>query len=393
MKIAFVLTAKYPTEKAYGVTTRKTVEALQKQGHEVSVISVKSTYQDTDYEKSEVRLISIGENCFSVQVRKRFLNNTKILNRIAFKVVTNLYLRRVSKVILKENFDIIWTRESFTIFGLRKVCRDRRNVLELHSLPRYKITKKIIRYFENSIVFAPINSSIKLEFDSFGFVANSLIAPMSIDEKLVATAEELQDYIQRVQMKAESGELIVGYVGKFRPNGYSKGVEDVLNVARYAQKCGIPGKFMLVGGLTSEINQITSNREYNLPNLEIVGHVNHSKAIEFMKLIDIHVIPEPESEIYFGTPLKLREIMALGRIIVAADCLLLRNFFSNEYQPIWYEAKNEESLLKAIKALDDPNTLKSNLILGISEVSDFTWHHRSLRVVNYLDGLRKNLSA
>ena len=148
MKIALVLTAKYPTEKAYGVTTRKTAEALQQQGHEVSVISVESIYQDTDYEESEISLISINENRFCVQIRKRFLNNTKILNRISFKVITYLYLNKVSKVVLKENFDIIWTRESSTAFSLRKVCRNRINVLELHSLPRFKATKKIYDYFK-----------------------------------------------------------------------------------------------------------------------------------------------------------------------------------------------------------------------------------------------------
>ena len=393
MKIALVLTAKYPTEKAYGVTTRKTAEALQQQGHEVSVISVESIYQDTDYEESEISLISINENRFCVQIRKRFLNNTKILNRISFKVITYLYLNKVSKVVLKENFDIIWTRESSTAFSLRKVCRNRINVLELHSLPRFKATKKIYDYFKKNIVFAPINSFIKLEFDSFELDANSVIAPMSIDENLLLATEDLHDYIQKVLMKAKSGELVIGYVGKFHPNGYSKGVEDVLNAARYAQRSGIQGKFMLVGGLESEINEIMSNREYDLGNLKIVGHVNHSKAIEYMKSIDIHVIPEPESQIYFGTPLKLREIMALGRIIVAADCLILRNFFSNDYQPIWYESKNEESLLSAVKSLNEPNALKSNLTLGISEVSEFTWHHRALRVINYLDDLRKNLSA
>jgi hypothetical protein len=44
MKVGILLSGRFPTEKAYGVTTNGTIKSLLELGHEVVVYGIKSNY-------------------------------------------------------------------------------------------------------------------------------------------------------------------------------------------------------------------------------------------------------------------------------------------------------------------------------------------------------------
>ena len=69
MKIAFVLSAKYPTAKAYGVTTRKSAEALKALGHDVVIFCTESESSDEDFLSSGINVVGLHENRFYLLLR------------------------------------------------------------------------------------------------------------------------------------------------------------------------------------------------------------------------------------------------------------------------------------------------------------------------------------
>ena len=56
MKILFVVPSAFPTQKAYGVTTRESMVAAKNLGHQVYSLSLKSNYTDSDYDEITDRI-------------------------------------------------------------------------------------------------------------------------------------------------------------------------------------------------------------------------------------------------------------------------------------------------------------------------------------------------
>jgi glycosyltransferase involved in cell wall biosynthesis len=284
-----------------------------------------------------------------------------------------------------KGYDLIWIRDVSVSLIISEKLNKISHVLELHSTPDINKLIKIQRSLGGKLVLAPINEHLMHSIDSPKLICKKILAPMSIDLKLLETKVGIADYIKSIKQKASAGNLKLGYVGKFSPIGYSKGIQDLIELGKLLPSHLMGWEIVIAGGLQSEIENLNwsfvdSMQQNN--NIKLLGHFTHTKAIELMRNIDIHVIPAPQSSKYVGTPLKLREIIALGKIVIAADCQVLRNCFPGKYQPYWYEPQDATSLLVAIQtAIADPEKLR-NITNGVKEVSQFTWDSRVKLILN-----------
>ena len=384
MKILFIVTASFPTAKAYGVTTRETMTAAKNLEHEVYSLSLKSNYSDSDYDEIYSSLKYLRVNKTINYLKNISFRSTNYFSRAAWIIMQNLLLRFNYKEIDEIRSDLIWCRDERTALTLRKLFPKKTMVVEIHSNPKNKILNKLAKVSEeNLLILAPINQNLmnrlKINFD-----LKKRIAAMSISANLLENKETVIKFSESIKDRRTRDEFRIGYVGKFFPGGFSKGYEDLVDLAVLYKDIGVERAIFLSGGLENEVREVVKRvSPYNLStkNFEITGHLKHSDSLAKVKSLDIVVLPEPRDPSYLGSPLKSYEACALGRILVVADCSINRNQFGDAEFIYWYQSKSVESLADVIDFALNDELLCRKLLKQIEFASRYTWEARVKNVL------------
>jgi glycosyltransferase involved in cell wall biosynthesis len=191
----------------------------------------------------------------------------------------------------------------------------------------------------------------------------------------------VSNLLNKIQTK--SGKLQIGYVGKFYPNGYSKGIEDLLKLSKIKEPLSESFNISLTGGTEKEILKLKrtiSEEQLSIQNLEVNPHVPHALALEKMKNLDVIILPKPDSEKYLGFPLKCIEAVASGRIILAARCKTYTDVFSDSFQPYWYEPGDANSLYNSITQALCDSDLEAKINKGLVFAEQFSWETRTKNI-------------
>ena len=387
MKIQILLQGRFPTEKAYGVTTTGTINSLLNLGHEVTVYSLDSDYKDSDIDGKNYHLQHYIETKFSKRIKKLAFSGVGPTSKLAWVVFWKLVLMRNRKELFSQKTDLYWIRD-FTMLSF--IPHSGLLIYELHKILNY--SRSVIlkfKYKKRITLLAPISQSIQNSLILNKIDLQIIPAPMGIQASYVETTTGVLDYLVRIKNleKSQYKGLKVGYVGKFSPNGYSKGIEDLLNLAAYNAANSKTYEISITGGSLNEVaSAMNTLRDFGLSKneIEINGHISHAEAIRKMKCLDVLVLPMPASKKYMGFPLKAIESIASGRIVVAARCKIYQDIFDDSFEPYWYEPNDVMSLnLAIIKALND-ESLGESLAKGLEFSSRFTWDARTKKL---LDGL------
>lgn len=385
MKVLILLSGRFPTEKAYGVTTTGTIKSLIKFGHDVHVFALSSEYEDGSIPSPFYSQHLYKENILTSSLKRYSFAGLSVSHKIAWKLFWLITLKLNSREINMINADILWTRDGF---GLEVNSRGARCLIELHNLPSAKITRLLKnRNRSQKYTFAPISKSLNFSLVTLNSNANVVLAPMGIDDQNLQSKESISRYVSRITAMKISEPIRVGYVGKFAPNGYSKGIEDLLKFAEWGKELGRPYNISIVGGTPTEVLNLESQlKKYSLQRLDVMisGHLIHSDALKVLADFDVIVLPKPASETYLGFPLKAIESIATGRIVIVADCKIYRDIFCGQFEPFWYSPGNPESMDIAITSAVTNSNLEVKLLAGIDFAADFTWERRTKRILERL---------
>lgn len=377
---------RFPTEKAYGVTTNGTIRALVKLGHEVTVCAIESTYAEEM--PRGVRVVSYRETSLSKFLKNSAFANSTLINVVFWKIYWKLLIRTNRNILESFLFDVVWIRD-ITMLNLR--LPSKKFILEIHQ--KIKVHSLIARLDQEEIekvVLAPISKSLVRQLDSLKNTNYPVVySPMGIDASKIASEKEIDVFLKRIdRVRSLSPEKIrVGYVGKFFPNGYSKGIEDLVLLTSLLRNSNERFDVSISGGLPIEIQTILSfvnKLKLSSQDIEIKPHMSHSEALSRMRYLDVIVLPRPYSSSYVGFPLKCIEAVASARIVVAAKCDIYEDIFNNSYSPYWYTQGDPESLLAAINsALQDPN-LRQKIGAGVQFARLFSWELRTQRLMRLI---------
>jgi glycosyltransferase involved in cell wall biosynthesis len=306
---------------------------------------------------------------------------------VSWVILWKLILRSNREKINSQEADLFWIRD---FMMLSFIPNSSSVIYELHEIlkkSRYKILR--MKISNRTSILAPISQGIQDKLPLNILDSEIIRAPMGIESDYIETNCGVLDYLQRIkslEMNEYKG-LKVGYVGKFSPSGYSKGIEDLLNLARLNLESARSYQISITGGSANEVVSVVNKlSDYGLTRkeVEVTGHISHPEAIRKMKHLDVLVLPMPVSKKYTGFPLKAIESIASGRIVIAARCKIYQDIFDEDFEPYWYQTGNAESLdLAIITALND-ESLAERLAMGLEFSSRFTWDARTKKL---LDGL------
>ena len=386
LRIAFVLGSKFPTPRAYGVTTRETLEVLLEHSISFEVFCFKSSYTDRDFDKISAHINNMRVLLLSKLLR--FLSNfgNSRLNYIIWRLALFLDLCLNLSRIRKFNPNVIWTRDPLITYLLLKVFPRVKIVIEVHESVGKRFFKKLIN--SQRVKFFPINKENSIFLcNLFGANKNYEIMPMGVRKKLMPSSKEITNYVSNLENYKDKV-LTIGYIGSFDPNGYSKGVEDLVHLANYCQDHLLPYKIQLVGASQSELQKflkIKSQMKLLDSYLTILPHMSHSEALFTMKRCDVLILPAYKSKRYMGMPIKLLEYLISGKITFIGDCELYRSFLPANLHPLLYPSIQPKTLVSFIETVIGANNLEVIIELSVNFASNFTWEKRTLKILEVVN--------
>jgi glycosyltransferase involved in cell wall biosynthesis len=287
-------------------------------------------------------------------------------------------------LIRKYKPDIIWVRDPWAALLVLFKLKNTKVILEIHTKSS-TLFFRLLHFYNERLYCFPINPKNEKFLIRILPKAKYLIAPMGIDAKNLAKKSEVRNFVRLLRSRQHS-KIKIGYVGKFSPQHYSKGVEDLILVAHKFHNDKQNFEVTLVGYLPDEkkeLIELISNLGINSRYLKLRKHMPHSKAIETMKKFDILVMPLPKNKLYQGMPLKLLEYLSVGKVTIIAKADLTTDIFQNYFVPFYYEKNNPQSLYNCIFSSLNSKDLCDNIMNGVSFASRFTWQSRTKNIMNF----------
>ncbi len=388
IKIAYVVGAPFPTKKAYGVTSRETINVLVRNQISTKIFCLPGNHTDSDYNMVS-ELISVFTQSL---ISKKFIFYGSLgSSRLYFA----LWRIGIAKIVI-ENFkkitdfkpDYIWLRDPLIAYLYLKKFKSIKIILEVHEKSGKYFLKNLVK-FNTRICYFPITKENEDYLRNLNPKANSSIAPMAIRAENIAKKEECIDFADFLRTKSFKN-LKIGYVGKIAPNNYSKGTEDLIELAKYSKQRKLDLSVSLIGVMGPELSMLEKlRRELKIEEskLNFKVHVTHSQALTLMKDFDVLVLPAYSSNNYTGMPLKLLEYLSTGKITIVADVPLYNQVFLKDFQPFYYTPGDPESLYDSICSAVRLKDLDKHLVAGVEFAANFTWDNRTLNMLSAVDSL------
>lgn len=179
---------------------------------------------------------------------------------------------------------------------------------------------------------------------------------------------------------------VIGYAGQLRSMGLSKGVEVLIESLEKLQQSGVKCAAVIAGGPLSVQQELESSLSPAIrPSVRFLGVLPHQDIPSLLHACDILVYPAPASDHPFyhrdTSPLKLFEYMAVGKPIVCANLLPIRDVVDESCVRL-VPPGDPHALASALHELLD-NPLQADQFAQSSKkrVQQYTWVKRMQRVI------------
>jgi glycosyltransferase involved in cell wall biosynthesis len=382
IKIAYVIGAPFPTMKAYGVTSRETINVLLNNKVRTRIFCLNGQYYDSDYKNILKEITEFTKNITSRLLIDLGSMGSSKLNFFCWRAGIAKIISKNLGLIKDYDPELIWVRDPMIAYLYLKNFKSVKIILEVHDKSGIFYHKKLIKY-NARISYFPINQTNNEFLLSLNPKANSNIAPMGIREEYLASKSDCIKFADSLKRSSKKS-IRIGYIGKIAPGGYSKGTEDLIGLAKYAQLNELKLSVTLVGAEEKDLSKLNATRKelaIRKSFLDFRTHVKHTRALRLMKSFDVLILPAYSSENYVGMPLKLLEYLSTGKITIMADTPLYRKNFKKNFRPFIYKPGDIISLERSIYyALSDAN-LSEHLIRGAIFASEFTWTNRTIKML------------
>ena len=359
--IAFVLMSRYPSNKAYCVTTSNTADAALSFGYTVKILTPR---KDLNLD-SNITVTEMGRRIHRVLLEK----NYKITLKIRFSLFLFVYAFIISK---KCRATVFWTRDIFFSLILSSLSQSK-IVCEIHHQPTFfeRICLRLLHKNKN-VIIAPISKSIAIK--NWRGSKNIVLAPMSVNE------EDMIDLNQIGLSKSND----VFYIGNESNVGSSSILNLINETALILSHTKLDLKFNLIG-FNEEFysNSVVRNKS---PNVILTGQIPRSKVIKHLNKGGIGLLLYPESQSNAHVfPIKTVEYAAAGLAIIASDTKNHRSIL-DENSCLFFDGMSPESLSSSVIKLATNETLRISLASGARLwVSAYTYTNRFKNIDEMLE--------
>jgi len=359
-----VTTYRYPTEKAYGITTAYTCQALKELNIEISHY-VPGFISGND---------QLGMKYFGLKERK-FVGNQKRFSRSRHhlnQVLISLRFILVRNTL--DDFDLIWTRSPHLVFLIRLFGVKTATFLEIHD-SRIYLDRLCVRFFAKSskAFFGVISQSAFQDFSRYITSKNLVKIPMAAPKDFFGLERQGQHFQN------------VGFAGKSTTNGLSNNLE--MLVAALEMTSGSKELFSLdfVGVETNFRDDTLARLSINpslFARIKFVPQMTHRDLIKYLLKFDIGVIPYSDSEFNRERfPLKLIEFAAAKIPIMLSDIPSHRELIPEDC--VTYFSPNAQEFLRQLAFMrEHPMLISDKVDRAHNWSKNYTYENRVRCVVN-----------
>lgn len=325
MKLYYIMSARFPTEKAHGWQIAKMCEALQILGHDIVLVVPDRKTHITQSTKvfyglsQDIRIIRLPViDLFPIRWIPR---------RVAFFAMLWTYYRSINRWASKEPWSPAWvvTRDHF--FAQRFQRPGWKVAFEAHDISQNFFSRhQRLGIRVNKLIMTngwKRDEAIRRWGDSMR--EKTVVLPNAVD---VAPYEHMltqQDARQKLGWSLSK--KVAVYTGHF----YAwKGVFVLADAGAH-----LPSdvEVVLLGGTKEDFAKMRKYlTETRRTNIRLVPHVPHSEVLTYLAAADCLVIPNSAmswNSMYTTSPIKLWEYLAARRPAVASDLPSLRELVSD----------------------------------------------------------------
>lgn len=337
MHIAMVLLSRYPTKKAYGITTKYTVSALRSMGHHVEVFSPDNEHV--------YKAVPAGLVAKAINSKLLKFSNISILSKIQFLAISVVWLIVVKAYLKKKNFDLVWARHLLVPIWLSSTDS---MFCELHSKPNLLLSWILNQTRKAGIHLGPISPFLMRYCEiKFGHRFPLIYSPMGAPDF----------FFKEIEKPFSFEKISLVYIGRFdsigQDQGVSKFIENYLQVLSRSEK---KMELSLLGISTKQLNEVALRLKTPLEallnsNIRAIADIDHALVPSSLSDVNVSVLPYLDLSRFRGRfPIKAVEYAALGIPILCANSVFLKEIFNEDC--VWfYDPSVSQSLLDALYSI------------------------------------------
>lgn len=372
MKISFVSTARYPTEKAYGVTIEGSCSAANRLGHVSNIITI----GESGLDNAGNQIIGINSRLLkSIGIIARRRKST-LITKIAFLFLSIFLAFRLKKMANNAETQILWARDILLVYVLKLLDYNGVVVLEIHHVPM-GLNAKFLQQISKSplIAITTLTHSHKVALEKNIKSKQIIICPMAVPTNFSMSSAK----------KFTSDKLVMGYIGKATSSGNDNGLDHLFRLIKKLSETKVKFSFQFVGLEPFAISRFKREIKKLLIPIELVsfvGNIKHSEVSEYLHKIDIGFVPYPETSYNQARfPIKIPEYAAARCAIFATDTRAHREIL-NESMATFYSPDDLSSLLEEIICFtkNDPKFCR-RISVAVEWAKDFTYERRVTAVL------------
>jgi glycosyltransferase involved in cell wall biosynthesis len=370
-RITFILASRYPSEKAYAVTSGNTALALSALGYEVKLHGVGSAHTD-----------SFGNHVCGHQgltisaLRLVAASDIPVLRALAYYFISMymaLFCHFEEKKHLGER--IYWLREPAIAWILSLLECDSRVVLELHHKPggiSSKFVGQLLKKGKTTVVAITSHDyqSFREKFDSHAI----LLAPMSAPTNFLDKSRSPEDT-----------DFTIVYNGKGISNGHDNNLYILIDALKILTKVENL-KMVFIGLETSyriRINEYSKEIKVSPDKVLYIDHVNHNQIPNFLLKYSVSVVPYPESKYNQSrSPLKIIESAACRIPLVVSQTKAHQVFIDSGYVTPFNDGDAQSLATSIMKIYQGGPEIQTRIDRAFRFAKENTYEFRVRTVLN-----------
>lgn len=369
----FILLSPYPTKKAYGVTTRHTMEAVSSFGYNVKIIAPN---MENNFNRNSLLYSS---HCSFNQFTQQFLEN-RIIAPLHFYLKSILFLFNLRKVREVQQADVIWSRHPLVPLLLRHMKA--LNVCEIHQLVNPIILKSLRIFVKpQKLIIGSISYFLHCELNKifksrFSIVDLPMAVPAHFYDKSLPKKEPTKF------------PFLVGYVGSFKSADRDQGVLNAVEQLERISAQNSNWRFLFAGIGIDGSEKIRSFLEHkygreSINKYQLIPYVEHDNIPQLLQQCFTLLIPHPEGTFFKSKfPLKAMEYAASSRPILCTDTEGHRNIFSQN-EVFFYQLENANSINETLQYMfRDSGVVLQRVERAFNKSLKYTYQNRVNSAIN-----------
>jgi len=211
------------------------------------------------------------------------------------------------------------------------------------------------------------------------------VIPNGVDHHAFAPGDPDKSLQERLALQHR---VVIGYIGSFE---FFAGVPGFMTMAKAICEADRRVVFFFVGEGTARLEiQYRANALGLQEHFRFIGRVPHDQVPAYLRVMDIVVSPYRHEYLFYNSPMKLLEYMAMGKATVSTALGQIKEVVDDGVNGMLYEPGNYDSM--RAKLLELVRTPKLRQQLGINARKtmerNWTWDLQAARLVRVLQQAR-----